>query len=226
MIKPKSDPLLAPPGVNFVQEVPKPARTAYEKGMAKIREGKSAEGVSLLKEAINLFDTYFSAHIELGSELYRTGKYDEAVPILERARQINERESAVWYLFGLVMAKQQKINVAEFAFREATRLDPGNIPSHYNRALMLIELGLRGSDQAQRTADLTEAEAELARTSELSSNRMASVHLQLYRIHKHRGETGAAIRDLETYLRVDAGAKNAAAIRDEIVKLKGAKAKK
>src|SRR5215475_8483606 len=53
-IRAKPDPnvMLGPPGVNFVQEVPKSARTSYEKGIAKLRDGKPDEGVALLREAI------------------------------------------------------------------------------------------------------------------------------------------------------------------------------
>jgi len=74
MVKPKADQLLAAPGTTFVQDIPKAARVVYEKGIAKLEEGKSADGIALLHEAIGLFDNYFNAYYALARELYRTGK--------------------------------------------------------------------------------------------------------------------------------------------------------
>ena len=37
VLRPKPEAVLGPPGVNFVQDVPKPARAAYDKAMARLR---------------------------------------------------------------------------------------------------------------------------------------------------------------------------------------------
>ena len=58
-LKPRSDPALGPPGTSFVQDVPATARAAYTKGIAKIREGKSEEGLALLRQATAEFSNYF-----------------------------------------------------------------------------------------------------------------------------------------------------------------------
>lgn len=222
-LRPKAEVLLAPPGVSFVQEVPKEARAAYEKGVTRLREGKSQEAIDQLRRAIGLFENYFNAHVELGSELYRKEKYDEALQELEQARQVNDREPAVWYLFGLVMVKQKKVSIAEYAFKEAVRLNPNHLASRYNRGLMLIELGLHGNDANQRAADLVEAEKELKECWDLSGKRLGIVHFHLYRIHQSRGDYKTAAGDLENYLKADPAAKNAPAIRSEINRLRNGK---
>ena len=222
LISPKKDLVLAPPGTSYAQEVPKPARAAYAKAIGLLREGKSDDGVAALREAIANFNEYFDAHYLLGKELFRTGKDAEALEELERARQINDRQDAVYYMFGLVMMKQGKFAVAEFAFREATRLNVNNVWSRFYHGQALIELAIRNSDQRQRDTDLSAAEKELDLAWERSERRLAEVYLQRARIHERRGQKEAAAVDLESYLKAVPEAKNAATIRAAIVKLRSA----
>ncbi len=223
LIRPRREPLLLAPGTNFAQDVPKPARAAYERGMARLREGKSDEGVAALREAIANFNDYFDAHFALGKEMFRAGKDNEALEAFERARQINDRQDAVYYMFGLVMMKERKFSVAEYAFREANRLNATSAASHFYHAQSLIELAVRGSDQRQRAADLDAADQELNRAWETSNKRLTMVYLQRARIHETRGEREAAARDLESFLKAEPDAKNGAAIREAIAKLRGEK---
>ncbi|HXU09234.1 MAG TPA: tetratricopeptide repeat protein [Blastocatellia bacterium] len=220
LIRPRQENVLAAPGTHFAQDVPKTARAAYERGMTRLREGKSDEAVAGFREAIAVFDDYFDAQFALGKELFRTGNDVEALKALERARQINDRQDAVYYLFGLVMIKQGKFAVAEYAFREGTRLNSNSPALHFYHAQTLIELGIRGSDARQSTADLESANQELDRAWELSEKRLTAVHLQRARIHRKLGEKESAARDLENYLKAEPDAKNAAAIRVEITKLR------
>ena len=223
ILRPKPEAVLGPPGTSFAQEVPKPARAAYDKAIARLREGKSDEGIQLLREAISIFNDYFDANFSLGRELFRTGKDEEALEALERARKINDREAAVYHAFGMVMMKQQKFAVAEYAFREATRLATGNALSHFYHGMSLIEVSARSTDERQRKIDLAEAEKELNLALELSDKRLTIVYMQRARIHERRGENEAAARDLESYLKAEPEAKNSAAIREAITKLRSSK---
>ena len=223
MIRPRPEPVLSSPGTNFVQEVPKTARAAYAKGIAKIREGKSEEGITFLREAILEYKDYFDAHFALGSEFYRIGRDAEALEELERARLINERGAAVYYMFGMVMVRQQKFRVAEYAFGKAAELNTNHIAAHFNHGVALIEVALRASEKSQIKTLLTEAEGELDRAWELSGKRMNTVFLQRARIHEERGNKEAAARELENYLKAEPNAKDAAALKEVIKKLRDKK---
>jgi tetratricopeptide (TPR) repeat protein len=220
LIRAKREIVLSAPGTSFAQDVPKQARAAYERAILRLREGKSDEGVAALREAIASFNDYFDAHFALGRELFRTGKDDEAVESLERARLINDRQDAVYYVFGLVMMKKGKFVIAEYAFREATKLNANNVASRFYHAHALIEVALRASDERQSAADLSTAEQELQRSWEMSEKRLTAVYLQRARIHQKRGEFEAAARDLESYLKAEPEAKNSATIRAVIAKLR------
>jgi tetratricopeptide (TPR) repeat protein len=222
LIRPKRENVPSAPGTSFAQDVPKPARLAYEKAAARMRDGKPEEAVAALREAIANFNDYFDAHFALGKELFREGKDDEALEALERARQINDRQDSVYHMFGLIMLKQGKFAVAEYAFREATRLNGNSAAAHFYHAQALIELAVRSSDQRQLNTDLGAADKELDRAWETSEKRLTAVYLQRARIHEKRGQKEAAAADLESYLKAEPEAKNGTTIRAAIAKLRGA----
>ncbi|PYP89697.1 MAG: hypothetical protein DMF61_03235 [Blastocatellia bacterium AA13] len=224
LIKPKPEATpLAPPGTNFVQDVPKPARAAYEKAMSRIKDGKPDEAVALLREAIGTYNDYFGAHVALAAEMLRAGKYDEALQSLERARQINDREGAVYYLFGMVMLKQQKFAVAEYAFREASKLSATSPSAHFYRGVALVELSTRTNDRKQTATDLADAEREFLKAKELSDGRLSDIHLQLARVYERRGEKEKAAAELDAYIKAEPNNKNLTLIKEEITKLRGPK---
>ncbi|HEY7910346.1 MAG TPA: carboxypeptidase regulatory-like domain-containing protein [Blastocatellia bacterium] len=223
LIRPRADPAPTPPGTNFVQDVPKAARAAYDRGVSRLREGKPDEGVRLLREAIAQFDTYFDAHFALGVELFRQGKDADAIGQFERCRLINDRQDGIYYMFGLVMLKQQKFGVAEYSFAQAVSLNSNNALSHYYLGQTMIEIALRTADDSQRAQRLDSADKELDRAWELSQKRINGVHLQRARIHERRGDKQSAARELESYLKAEPNAKNAASIREAITKLRGDK---
>ncbi|HJZ69859.1 MAG TPA: hypothetical protein VKF81_17165, partial [Blastocatellia bacterium] len=106
---------------------------------------------------------------------------------------------------------------------EATRLNANNAASRFYHAQTLIELGLRGKDELQSSADLSAADQELTRAWEISEKRLSAVYLQRARIHEKRGEKESAARDLESYLKAEPDARNGAAIRAAIAKLRSEK---
>ena len=221
IIRAKQDLVLSAPGTSFAQDVPKPARAAFDKGIAKLREAKSDEAIALLREAISLFNDYFNANFQLGAELYRRGSLEGALQALERARQINDRDAAVYHWFGLVMVKQQKFGVAEYAFGEAVRLNGTDTASHFYRGLMQIELAKQMADKAQRAAELARADQEMNRAWELSEKRLTGVYRQRARIDEMRGDREAAARELESYLKAEPNARDAGAVREWIARLRG-----
>ena len=223
ILHPRAEPALAAPGTSFAQDVPKIARDAYSKGVSKIREGKSEEGIALLREATGEFHDYFDAHLALGFEFYKLGKDDEALLALERARQINDKIYVVYYTFGLVMVRQKKFRAAEYAFGRAAELNDSHVNAHFNHAVALIEVAMRTKDPAEVQTLLTNADRELDRSWDLSGKKLNTVFLQRARIHEERGDKAGAARALESYLKAEPDSKDAAWVREAITKLKAKK---
>jgi len=220
LLRPRPEPALGPPGTSFVQDVPKAARAAYAKAISKIREGKTYEGIAFLREATQEFSTYFDAHFALGAEYYRLGRDTEALESLEQARLINDRVAGVYYVFGMVMARQQKFRVAEYAFAKAAELNVNYVAAHFNHAVALIELALLAIDAKEVEVALSEADRELDRAWELSGRRLNTVFLQRARVHEKRGDNESAARELEGYLKAEPDARDAAAQKELIGRLR------
>jgi tetratricopeptide (TPR) repeat protein len=220
IIRPRVDQMLAAPGTNFAQEVPRPARAAYEKGVQLLADGKSDEGIASLRRATELYGEYFNAYYALGAAYYRAEKMDDALQALEQARKINDHEGALYHLFGLVMLKQRKFTIAEYGFKQAASMNPVNPASHFLRGLVLVELGIQETNGDERERDFADADKELSAAWELSNKKVPQVYLQRARIHESRGEKEAAATDLEAYLKADPESKMAPAIRQAILKLR------
>lgn len=220
VLRPRVEPGLGPPGTSFAQDVPKVARAAYVKGISKIREGKSDEGIVSLREATAEFSDYFDAYLALGFEFYRLGKDSDALEALERARQINDKGAAVYYTFGMVMVRQQKFRAAEYAFGKAAELNDSHVNAHFNHAVALIEVALRIKDPNEIKTVLAKADRELDRAWDLSGKRLNTVFLQRARVHEERGNKEAAARALENYLKAEPDAKDRAGVQEAIAKLR------
>lgn len=220
VLRPRAEPAKSPPGTSFAQDVPRMARAAYVKGIAKLREGKSDEGIAFLREATAEFSSYFDAHLALGFEFYRLGKDGDAIEALEQARLINDKEAVVYYTFGVVMVRQQKFRAAEYAFGKAVELNDAHVNAHFNHAVALIEVALRTNDKSEVKTVLANADRELDRAWDLSGKRLNTVFLQRARIHEERGDNQAAARELEGYLKAEPNAKDAAAVKEAIGKLR------
>jgi len=223
VLRPRAEPALAAPGTSFVQDVPRVARVAFLKGISKIREGKSEEGIASLREATAEFGDYFDAYLALGFEFYRLGKDSDALEALERARQINDKGAAVYYTFGMVMVRQQKYRAAEYAFGKAAELNDGHVNAHFNHAVALIEVALRTKEAIEKKSVLANADRELDRAWDLSGKRLNTVFLQRARVHEERGNKEAAARALESYLKAEPDARDGAAVREAIAKLRAKK---
>jgi len=215
------------PGVSFVQDVPKAARDAFEKAVKLVRENKSEEALTWIGEAIKIFPDYFEAHFALSNELFKSGRLNEAIAELERARQINPKERRVFQMFGVILMRQGKYALAAATFAEAARLDPTNPQNLLMRADALIEHASAidpsksKSAAAERDNAFADAERTLKQAFELGGQNLTTVYLHKAKLYERQGERGRAAEELEQYLRKTPDVKNADAIRAEIKKLRG-----
>ena len=96
------------------------------------------ETVALLREAAN--DDPRVPGIA-GKYYYGTGSYDEAFGFLETAVKAETADSAVWYLYGMILSEREKTNEAIAAFRKALMLAPDYGLYHFRLAETLFFAG-------------------------------------------------------------------------------------
>ncbi len=212
-------------GLVFVQNVPKPARDAFELATKLLGSGRSQEAQAMLESAIKIFPDYCEAHFILAGELAKQGKLDDAIKHLNEAQRVNPKDDRIWYAFGKTLMQQHKYSVAARVFAEAANLNPlePQYPLMQGTALIdqasAIEASTREATDA-RTYFFAEAEKALLRAYERSDKKLTTVHLQLARLYEKKGDRVHAADELEEYLRKTSDARNADAIRDAIKKLR------
>ncbi|HEX8089563.1 MAG TPA: tetratricopeptide repeat protein [Blastocatellia bacterium] len=213
-------------GIVFTQPVPESARDALARAMRLSKEQKREEAIAALREAIKIYPDYFDAHLALGNEFMSASRLDEAIAEFESARRVNQKDHRVYQSFGLIMMMQKKYAVAAAAFAEASRLSPNDPGILLRRAGALIDhastmdpsKSKETSSERDRSLDI--AQKELTRAYELSGQKLAGVHIQMARLYEKKGDRARAANELEEYLRMAPGDKNAEAIREAIKKLR------
>jgi tetratricopeptide (TPR) repeat protein len=219
----------APGRVSVSQNVPAPAREAFERGMKLSREGKAADAEAAVREAVTAFPDYFDARFWLANELIRTQRLDDAVQHLEVARRVSPNDQRVYILFGNLLFLKKNYGVAAAVFAEAARLSPTDPQPLLQRGMALVEyaahIDAAASKKAadERRAALDDAEKALNEAYRLSDKKLATALLQLARVYEKRGERARAADEIEQYLRQNPDAPNTPALREAVKTLRAAK---
>jgi tetratricopeptide (TPR) repeat protein len=87
-------------GVVFAQDVPREANKVYEKALKDLAGKRTTEGILGLNEAVKIFPDYYLALHRIGKELFKIKKYQEAVPFLIKAAEVNPKSATSFYYLG------------------------------------------------------------------------------------------------------------------------------
>jgi Tfp pilus assembly protein PilF len=197
----------------FVQEVPDSAKKAYERGIELLDSGKTNEGIEKLKEAQQLFSTYYLALERLGLEHVKLGEFDAAREYLGKALEINSTGASCYYAMGVIHYQSKQWPEAIETLRRALVLAPESPNAafeHFYLGLALIKTG-KGA----------ESESHLKRSYELGGNNIpADVHMHLAQQYSNNKKYKEAADELELFLKKAPDARDAENIRNIIKKLR------
>lgn len=207
-VKPKGKLVSA---IDLSQDVPKAAKKSYEQSLKLSKEGKTAEAIALLQDAIKIFPTYLLALNRLGEQYLISSKPAEAQPLFERALAVNPKYHLAHINLGIIFCEQKNYTTAIEHLETANRID-GSYPVahlHLGRALM-----------DKDPPEFDRAERELLQARELGGTGFAYVHLHLFNLYLRRQVYDKAAEQLESYLKDAPTASNAASVRETLEKLK------
>jgi tetratricopeptide (TPR) repeat protein len=215
-LKARSDAAGAPTtskaGVLFVQDVPQPAREAYEQGLQLLRENPEA-GVSKLKEAIEIFPDYYAALERVGVECVRLRQYEPALAALDKAVRINPEGHGSFYALGVAQYQLKRMPEAIATLNRMLALAPDSPNAPFAKYCLGVAL--------LRTGKPSEAEPRLKSAAESGGKNVpADVHMALAQIFSNSNRHKEAADELELFLQEAPDARDAEKIKQLIGQLR------
>lgn len=201
------------PEVIFAQDIPEKAEELFEKGIKNL-EKKNDQGISELEEAIKIFPNYFNALSRLGKEYILRKNYEKGYPYLLRAIDINSRSFSSYYSLGIAFYELKQIPAAVEAAKACLVIDSSSVLAN-----LLYGILLRISGAYQ------ESEKKLLAANSFSKGKNAEVHMQLALLYNRLNRNEDAIKELETYLKLEPKSPDKNSIQDTIAKMKASVSK-
>lgn len=210
-----SDILVKPKGrvlsVAEMQEVPKPAKKAYELGLKRARDNKPADAIKSFEEALQAYPDYLLALNKLGEQYVALNQPEDAEKAFQRAIGVSGKYPLARINYGMLLVKQKRYPEAVTQLEEANRLDSDFPMSHLN-----LGLALMNSDPP----DADKAEKELNKAIETGGKEFSYVRLHLFNLNIRRNTLDKAVVQLEAYLKESPDAPNAPQVREKLGQLK------
>ncbi|HUF03493.1 MAG TPA: carboxypeptidase regulatory-like domain-containing protein [Aridibacter sp.] len=204
-------------GVVFAQEIPDEARKLYDKAIRDLSGERNEAGVLGLYEAIKIFPDYYLALHRIGRELFVVKNYEQAVPYLIRAIEVNGKSATSLYYLGYSLNElgPEFRKAAVKTLHQAYLLAPGSV-----QVLYIYGRVLRAEKQ------FAEAEKHLLQAKKLSRTPIPEIHKELAQLYGNDLKNyKQAADELELYLKAsNVGGEESKEVKKTILDLR-AKAK-
>jgi tetratricopeptide (TPR) repeat protein len=167
-------------------------RAAFDKGSKMLEKGDAAHSISYLEQAIAQYPEHYMAYYDLGVAHFRLAHQAEAEQAFQKAIDLTKGNfAAPQFGLGAILCQKLEFLQAETLLQRGLELEPGSAPGKYY--LALAQFGLDRLIEAERNV-----EQALLRNANLSQ-----AYFLLARIHIRQHNFPAALRDLESYLKIE-----------------------
>lgn len=181
-------------GLVFAQDVPEDAKKAYKKAITELTDKKTeSSGMNELNNAISAFPNYYDALYRMGKELYRRGRYKEAIPYLFKSTEINSKSAASFFYLGYSLHKLggEYNKAAITSLSQASTLAPASVQIFF--ALGMVE---------RSSGKLDDAEKHLLQAKKLADKPVAEIQRELSQLYGNDlKKYKEAADELELYLK-------------------------
>ncbi len=184
------------------QNIPKPARQAYEQGLKFQKENQADKALASLNQAIEIYPEYFQALTDRGNLFMQQNKLAEALADFDRALQINGQYSPALRGSGYCNIQQRKYEEAIGQLDKSLKYEPQIALTH-----MLIgyaNLSLNRYDQAKLA---------LQQSLKLGADNVVRARVYLAEVFAHEQKFKEAADEIRAYLRLRPDAADAASLR-------------
>lgn len=190
-------------------DVPKPALKEYERAQRAAREGDGKRAVESLKKAVELYPEFMLAYNDLGLVYFRLNQLDDAAEALRKAIKLAPDNVTPVLNYGIVLFYQKQYAPAEEQLRAVLKKREASAKAHLFLGRALI-----------RQTKYADAEKSLLRAVELGGPEVNEGYRFLGGIYMETGDNKRAVEALEKYLSLEPNAKDAAAVREIVAKLR------
>jgi tetratricopeptide (TPR) repeat protein len=192
---------------------PKKARKAYEKSLQLASKGKLDAAETHVQEAVTVYPKYAEAWYQLGRLQQARRDVEAAKKSYAAALQADSKYVSPYEQLALLAAQEGKWQEAADQSRQAVSLNPVEFPeAWYLNAL--ANYNLKHADVATKSAE------ETLRVD--GRHRFPQVETLLAQIYADKGDYSAAAEHLQAYLQLRPDAQNAAALKQQLAKLRDA----
>lgn len=189
--------------------VPQPALANYNSAVELASTGDRLAAVEHLKLAIKEHPAFMLAFNELGVQYLRLNQLESADEAFQGALKLDPDAIAALINRGIANVMMKRYGEAVPILKKAKKIDEASAVCRYFLGQALANLGL-----------FDEAERELNSAISLGKEEMKEAHRVLAIIYSARGDKKRAAAELESYLRLAPGAKDAEQIRTAIRQFK------
>jgi tetratricopeptide (TPR) repeat protein len=170
-----------------------PVIEAYNAAAALANEGKIAEAIAKMEEAIAAKPDLTAAHMALAKLYARVNAWDKAVVAANKGLEVDNEDMAMWQvLHAAYTAKGDKVKAAE-----AAKKLPANANGLFNDAARAINAG-------------KDAEAEpLLKQAIVADDKFAIAYYELGMLYVRAGNNAGAKENLTKYLELEPNGKDA-----------------
>jgi Tfp pilus assembly protein PilF len=200
-----------------IQEVPKAAKKAYEKGLKLAQDDKTEAAAERFEAAIIVFPEYLLAINKLGEQYVAMNKPSEAQTMFERAIALNGKFALPHINLGLLFFNRKSYEEAIKSFEAANALDDTYPMSHFYLGVALLSIS---------APDPERAEKELERSLSLGGKNFVAARKYLYNLSLRRTDLVKAAEHLEAYLKDAPDAPDAEEVRQRLLYVKKASQEK
>lgn len=184
------------------QNIPKPARQAYEQGLKFQKENKADKALTQFNQAIELYPGYFQALTDRANLLVQAGKMTEAESDFERALRVNAKYAPALRGIGYCQIQQKKFAAAVSNLENAFVLEP-TVP------MTLLLLGYGNLSLGRNE----EAKQCLEQALKLNAETAARAHVHLAEIFAQEQKFAEAANEIGAYLKAKPDAADAAQLK-------------
>ena len=158
--------------------------------MARVQTSYWQNGTTLWTHALACTTENWLAHKNLGSELEKQGKFDEAIDHYQATLQINPKDAQAYYDWGIALAAQKKWAEAVAQYERALEIRPDYFEAHNNLGYALINQG-----------NPDEAIKHFERALQINPNH-ARAHLNLGNVLAAQGRLPEAVEHYQRALQI------------------------